>query len=623
MLKAVKKGAMYTDCTKDELLEIVRLQHDELAEAKRELVALSLELKQKTDGWHAELKTAQSELQRTNSELKQLTIELEDRVCQRTEELTAVNASLLEEIEERALAEETLRQVTQRLQMATRAAGLGIWEWNITTGEMIWDDEMYRLYGVDDPPSVDALELRETAIHPEDRDIVRKAVSDALRNNSDYAVEYRIIWPDDSEHYVSSIARVFRDAGSDEGRLLGIVCDITEKKRAESLRVARDAAETANRAKSTFIANMSHELRTPLNAVLGFSEFMAMDPDTPPKFRKNVEIINRSGRHLLEMINDILDIAKIEAGRTEISNREVDLPTLIQDLINMFRLRFEQKEVQLNCTISDNTPRVVMSDPGKIRQVLINLVGNALKFTEKGFVALRIDWENRDYGGCLLIDVEDSGCGIANEMQSAVFDPFVQAGEDEAKQKGTGLGLALVRNYVAMLDGEIFLESALDKGTTFHLAIPAKEALIAAADQDGITASLPVAVGDGQAVRALVVEDNVDNLLLLLQTLDQEGFDVRGAVNGYEGLETFVEWQPQIIFMDMRMPVMDGYEATRRIRALPQGESVIIIAVTASALSDEYDIIIKTGCDEVITKPFRREILLQAADRLLTPGRGG
>lgn len=613
---------MQRDTESVDLLMTTRALREGLSEVKQCLETLSHEPDQDSAVRMSMFKAIHDGLQRTNSELMQLAIELEDRVNQRTEELTAVNASLLEEINERALAEETLRQVTQRLQMATRAAGLGIWEWNITTGEMIWDDEMYRLYGIDDPPTVDALELRETAIHPDDRDIVRKAVGDALRNNSDYAVEYRIIWPDGSEHYVSSIARVFRDVGSDEGLLLGIVCDITEKKRVEALRVARDAAESANRAKSTFIANMSHELRTPLNAVLGFSEFMAMDPDTPPKFRKNVEIINRSGRHLLEMINDILDIAKMEAGRIEIAYREVELPTLMQDLINMFKLRFEQKGVQLNFKIADNTPQVVMSDPGKIRQVLINLVGNALKFTEQGFVTLGIDWKNRVHGGCLLIDVVDSGCGIVDEMQSAVFDPFVQAGEDEAKLKGTGLGLALVRNYVAMLGGEICLKSVLNKGTTFHLEIPAKEALFAPSEQDGITASPPVAKRNGEAVKALVVEDNTDNLLLLLQTLDQAGFDARGAVNGLEGVETFLEWQPEIIYMDMRMPVMDGYEATRRIRSLHHGKNVIIIAVTASALSDEYDTIIKTGCNEVVTKPFRREILLQLSERLLAAGSG-
>jgi CheY-like chemotaxis protein len=284
----------------------------------------------------------------------------------------------------------------------------------------------------------------------------------------------------------------------------------------------------------------------------------------------------------------------------------------------MFRLRFEQKGVQLKFEISANTPQVVMSDPGKIRQVLINLIGNALKFTENGFVAVRVDWADTAQAGRLLIDVEDSGCGISAEMLDAVFDPFVQAGQDEAKQKGTGLGLALVRNFVTMLGGEITLESVLGQGTTFHITLPAKEALFTGDENDGISAPLLAAIHDGRAVKALVVEDNADNLLLLHQTLEQAGFAVIGAVNGAEGVKFYEEFCPEIIFMDMRMPVMDGYEATRLIRSTPGGESVIIIAVTASALSNEYDIIIKAGCDEVITKPFRRDVLLQVASRLLS-----
>jgi signal transduction histidine kinase/DNA-binding NarL/FixJ family response regulator len=368
---------------------------------------------------------------------------------------------------------------------------------------------------------------------------------------------------------------------------------------------ARDAAETANKAKSVFLANMSHELRTPLNAILGFSSLIQQDSNLSPEQQEHLNIINRSGEHLLTLINDVLEIAKIEAGKIHLDIGVLDLHEMVRDVIDMMQLRAEQKGIQLKLEQSSVFPRYISSDTARLRQILVNLVGNAVKFTEKGEVSVRLGAiKNKQIH--LIIDVEDSGPGISYDDQKSLFRPFVQLVE-KGEQKGTGLGLAITKQYVELLDGKISLKSRVGKGSLFQVQLPIEEVDAEEKVEQLVTAGTGVVeLVDGQpCYRVLVVEDQLENQLLLMRLMTDIGMEVRLAENGAECLQIYQEWQPDLIWMDRRMPVMDGEEAARRIRKLPGGEKVKIIAVTASAFKEEHNSMLTSGMDEIVSKPYR------------------
>jgi PAS domain S-box-containing protein len=368
---------------------------------------------------------------------------------------------------------------------------------------------------------------------------------------------------------------------------------------------AKEAAEAANRAKSVFLANMSHELRTPLNAILGFSDILRRGSGLDESKRQNLDIINRSGEHLLTLINDVLDMAKIESGRVQLEEVPFDLGSLVRDVTDMMQIRAQEKGLRLLIDQSSKFPRYIVGDQARLRQVLINLLGNAIKFTEQGGVTVRLGIKP-DTNPRLLMEVEDSGPGIAPEDQKRIFEPFVQLGE-QGVNKGTGLGLTITRQFVQLMGGSLSLESTLGKGSLFRVELPLKEA----AESD---IARPAAARKGEVLglaagqpeyRVLIVEDQRDNQLLLARLLDSVGFKYRIAENGQQGVQLFQEWQPHFIWMDRRMPVMDGLEATLQIRKLPGGKEVKIVAVTASAFQEQRAELLNAGMDDFVRKPYR------------------
>jgi PAS domain S-box-containing protein len=404
---------------------------------------------------------------------------------------------------------------------------------------------------------------------------------------------------------------------SDELRIHKEHLEREVQKRTADLVLARDAAEAANRAKSVFLANMSHELRTPLNAILGFSSLIRRDPQLSESQRDNLGIINRSGEHLLMLINDVLEIAKIEAGRQQVEIAPFDLGSMVREVVDMLQLRAQEKGLTLLLDQSSEFPRYIKGDESRLRQVLVNLLGNAVKFTEHGGVVVRLGVKSNAQDH-LLIEIEDTGVGIAPENLERVFQPFVQVGEN-GEQKGTGLGLTITRQFVQMMGGTIDAESTPGKGSRFRVVIPVERA--SAVDKLRPQQEAPGEViglaPDQPRYRILIAEDQRDNQLLLSRLMTDLGIEVKIAENGERCIELYREWHPDLIWMDRRMPVMDGVETTRRIRRLPDGEQVKIVAVTASAFKEQQQEIFAAGMNDFVRKPYRFDEIYDCLARQL------
>jgi PAS domain S-box-containing protein len=436
------------------------------------------------------------------------------------------------------------------------------------------------------------------------------------------------------------------------------------------------AADTANRAKSEFLANMSHELRTPLNAILGFTEVMNRDPSLTSEQQKHLDIINRSGEHLLALINDVLEMSKIEAGRITYNESSFDLDRFLNTLEDMLRVRANAKGLELTFERAPDVPHYIKSDENKLRQILINLLGNAIKFTALGGVTLRVSFgrklskkhpktQNNKPNQTLYFEVEDTGVGITPEDINRIFQPFIQTAIGYKSTEGTGLGLSISHKFVQLMGGEMTVTSQPGQGSVFAFDIPITSAEPDALDSKPSQRIIGLAPEQPQ-YRLLVAEDKWTNRQLLVKLLTEIGFEVREAKDGQEAIEIWESWQPHLILMDVRMPVMDGYEATKQIRAMgsrgageqgsrgaegqgsrgaegdnskpcPRAKRRVkthnsnapcpmphapcpnpkIIALSASAFSEERANILAAGCDDFIGKPFREDQLLETLARHL------
>jgi signal transduction histidine kinase/DNA-binding response OmpR family regulator len=393
--------------------------------------------------------------------------------------------------------------------------------------------------------------------------------------------------------------------------------------RTAELEQARNRAEAANRAKSVFLANMSHELRTPLNAILGFAQLLAHDDRIPQDDRHSLATIDRSGQHLLCLINDVLEISRIEAGQSTASATAFDLHDLLAGLIEIMAPRAQGKNLVLTAEIDPEMPHYVAGDPGKLRQVLLNLLSNAVKYTEHGgivFSAHPIEaasaTDPKRPSVKLAFQVRDSGHGIEKHELERIFHPFYQTEYGIRIGEGTGLGLAISREYVRLLGGELQVESSPGTGSvfSFELELAVAGEFIHRHARQRVSGLKP-----GQpAWRILVAEDHPDNQTLLTELLTRAGFQVRVANNGFQAVERFLDWHPHFIWMDMRMPILDGYQATRQIRALPGGDSIPIVALTASAFDEDRIEILAAGCTDLLKKPIDENDLFEAMARHLS-----
>jgi len=413
-----------------------------------------------------------------------------------------------------------------------------------------------------------------------------------------------------NERWIMTTKVPLRDNQDQIIGLVGIARDITqERKNAQALEEAKIQAEEANRAKSSFLANMSHEIRTPLNAILGFSQLLLREPDLTTQQRHQLTTIHNSGEHLLQLINDILEISKIEAGRSTLNLGSFDLYNLLQDLKSMFQVRTDEKHLAFDLIFEDRVPHNIISDESKIRQILINLIGNAVKFTRQGRVRCIVDathLEGDDWK--LTIQVEDSGIGITAEDITKLFQVFQQTSSGIA-EGGTGLGLAISQRFARMLNGQISVISEPGVGSCFTLEIIVKEDRQSRPERRKSILKIKAIQNPLTSYRVLIVDDVKESRELLNSLLSQVGFEVKEAVNGQEGMDLWKNWAPHLIIMDIRMPVMNGLDATKKIREEEKDQHVPIIAATASAFEEEKQAILDTGMDGYLRKPIQEQEL--------------
>jgi PAS domain S-box-containing protein len=530
----------------------------------------------------------------------------------------------LETLQKTTTSIEALEQSREQFELAVKGSNDGIWDWDLRQNTLYLSPKWKEQLGYDDGELENSFQTFQNLVHPEDREktfsYVDRYLSGEIQNHQ---TEFRMQHKNGSWRWILARGVSIQDSSGVPYRMAGSHTDITARKEAEALlqktnlelETARTRAEAANKAKSLFLANMSHEIRTPMNAILGFAQVLEKDPALSTKQAEHVQIIIRSGEHLLRLINDILDMSKIEAGHIRFDNKNFSLHELLDDLDILFLNRARTKGLRFLLERDEDIPSHVNTDQEKLRQILINLLGNAIKFTTTGGVVLRVRTdEKKDVLGQewvqLVFEIEDTGIGIPEEEGAKLFEAFHQTNSG-AKAGGTGLGLTISRKFAELMGGSITFTSKVGYGSCFRFEVPLQTTEDAPASIRKEMSALLILAPHVKPVRILVVDDMADNRYLLAALLEPAGFEVMQAENGLEAMKIFASWHPHAVLMDMRMPLMDGYEATRRIKAIPSGHSAFFIAVTATAFEDERAEVMATGVDAYLRKPFQTSELFE------------
>ena len=514
----------------------------------------------------------------------------------------------------------------QRLELALRAANEGLWDWDMRTNEVYFNDQWYVMLGYEPGELPMVLDTWKALAHPEDLDVALAEIGRYMAGDCDrYCSEHRMRTKGGDWKWILDIGEITeRDDEGNPLRMIGVHIDMDRQKRAEEqLERAKIEAEAANRAKSGFLTNMSHEIRTPMTAILGFAEILA-DPSLDERSRRtHVATIQRNGQHLLAIINDVLDLSKIEAGRMSVECIDTDVAALVSDSVDLLRPRAAERGISLDVEYLGPIVESVKTDPTRLRQILFNIVGNAIKFTEHGGVQVRLRTDRRGDRGVVRLDVIDSGIGIDDSQIASLFEPFSQLDSSTTREYGgTGLGLTISRRLARLMGGEISVHSSAGQGAMFSVVItvamdegtPAR--LRPTAPERALTkqdVSAPMLSG-----RILLAEDGPDNQRLISFLLRRAGADVDIASDGEQAVAMATAAAENaraydLILMDIQMPKLDGRDATRQLRA--RGVSTPIIALTAHAMDTHKQEAVAIGCDDFQVKPIDRHALLEACRR--------
>ncbi len=548
----------------------------------------------------------------------------------------------VQDITERKMVEETLSESEASLKFSQRVAHVGHWTWDTVTNRVTWSDEMMRIFGID--PAMfdgDMDRVIAEAIHPDDREKVNSSNASVMTEQKPVPLDYRVIWPDRSVH------TVWAEAGdkilSADGKILklsGIVQDITERKRAEDLiiqytneleiRVAERTADLSRvnlelaralRARDEFLASVSHELRTPLTGILGLSEVLQLRTygELNDRQQKAMSMIEVSGRHLMELINDILDLSKIEAGKSELQIAPCSLADICQASLQLARGMAQQKNQDLQYSPPTETI-ILQADARRLKQILVNLLGNAIKFTPRnGELGLEVQTNETEH--FVKLTVWDKGLGIEPENLQKLFKPFVQIDGSLAREyPGTGLGLVLVRHLTEMHNGRIEVESLIGEGSRFTVVLPwSPQNTVPTLNTPSTESSSVILSEHSIAPLIMLVDDDEMVLQVVKDFLETKQYRVLTALSGLELLERVTEIHPDILLVDIQMPVMDGLETIRRIRSHtdPLVAEMPVIAVTALAMPGDREYCLRAGANEYMSKPVRLNELVHAIEGLL------
>ncbi|OKH37163.1 hypothetical protein NIES2119_15215 [[Phormidium ambiguum] IAM M-71] len=518
--------------------------------------------------------------------------------------LKKANEILEQRVKERTSAlqeSEALLKETQRL------AKVGGWEFYLETKELIWTEEVYQIYefNYDTPLIIDTV---KSFYLPGFLQNLEKAMSNAIANRESFNLELQLNTAKGNQRWVYIIGQPHLKDNL-VIKLKGTIQDITERKIAEiALQKAKEAADNANKAKSEFLSNMSHELRTPLNGILGYAQILQQSTDFNSKHRKFLEIIEQAGLHLLALINDVLDLSKIEARKMELLPKDFHLASFLASVIEIIRIRAENKGIAFYYIPDSNFPDGVIADEKRLRQVLINLLGNAIKFTSIGSVTFQVEMLNhQEKMASIRFKITDTGVGIKPEEIPKIFLPFEQAEAGNKQVEGTGLGLTISRKLVQMMGSEIKIKSDLGQGSSFwfDVTFPISQGWEKVAI---ITEKGKIIGYNGQQQKLLVIDDRKVNRGVLVEVLALLGFAIAEAENGAEGLTKIEIFQPDLIITDIAMPVMDGYEMTQTIRQ-SKHLNIPIIASSASVSAADQNKAIRMGCSDFLPKPIDMEQL--------------
>jgi len=530
---------------------------------------------------------------------------------------------------ERKRAEEKLKRSEARLAEAQRVARVGSWEWDVVTTEMIWSDEQCRLFGYAGGECTPSYDHYLASVHPDERPAVLEWLNTVIANKKSSGLDVRIVRPDSEERILQNCADVVLDETGDVVRVVGTSQDITEQRQIEAeLLQAKEAAESTSRAKSEFLANMSHEIRTPMNGIIGMTE-LTLETELNRVQREYLGMVKSSAHSLLGLINDILDFSKIEAGHLKLESIDFSLRDCVGKTLETLGVRAHGKGLELAARIDPQISDTLVGDAARLRQIITNLVDNAIKFTARGEIVVEINCESRDATEvCLHFSVRDTGTGIPKDKQELIFEAFVQAdGSTTRHYGGTGLGLGICTKLVEQMRGKIWVESALGEGSTFHFIAwfgVASESSSSSIPSSKLESKSRTQDEDedekgARRLRILLAEDNVINRAVATGVLAKRGHSLVHAANGREAVEIADASSFDLIFMDVQMPVMDGLEATGRIREMEQakgGQRTPIVAMTAHAMAGDRERCLAAGMDDYISKPLEKEPLLALLARI-------